>query len=157
MRVGTVRQRRTSVRDQRGLSLLENLVAVALVSLVLLGVISGMMTTINVSARNSGDVTANAALISVSERLKNQLYLPCATVSQLQATWPSPQVTDSGKPMTVTITSVRYWDPAPTQQTFRSTCASPDGGAQLVGLTVAVGSGRANGTVVIRNPSARAG
>jgi type II secretory pathway pseudopilin PulG len=138
--------------DERGVTLLESVLALGLASVVLLGVMSGMATTLSVSARTAADTAANAALVSLSESLKGRPYLPCASPAELQSEWASQQVRYGNRRIRVRVDAVRYWDPRPDQQRFSEVCANPDGGAQLVSLSVTSGSGRATGSVVLRNP-----
>lgn len=138
--------------DERGVTLLESVLALALASVVLLGVMSGMATTLRISARTDADTAANAALVSLSEGLKGRPYIPCASPLELQNEWASQQVRYGNRRIRVRVDAVRYWDARPDQQRFSVVCSSPDGGAQLVSLTVTSGSGRATGSVVLRNP-----
>lgn len=139
-------------RDERGVTLLESVLALALASIVLLGVISGMAATVGISSRTNVDTEANAALVSVGEDFKSQPYVPCVSASTLQNQWASRHTTYGNRSIRVRVDAVRYWDPRPDQQRFSDVCARPDGGAQLVSLTVTAGSGRAHGSVVLRNP-----
>lgn len=150
--------------QQRGSSLVEVLLAILLVSVVMLGVMAGLLTTVGASATNTRTVTARSALVTVTEQLKHMLYWPCsageggsgAAASAYQsALGAPPRTTANGRPITVVVDRVRYWDDAVPTPTYAATCPSTgDAGTQLIELTVEVADGRARGSVVVRNPTA---
>lgn len=138
-------------RSQSGFSLLENVVAIAVVSTVLLGIIGGFMTTTRVSARVGDAAAAEATLTGVAERLPELPYRTCATLAQARAALatlaPPP-------PYRVVLTDIAYLDDG---GSFRVTCQARDAGAQRWALAVTVDGAdvRADGQVVHRNPGAR--
>ncbi len=135
-------------RGQGGFSLVENLVALALLAIVFGGLAAGLLLTMRTSSRNEHDVDAVTSLANVAEELKSRAYVPCSTVAAMQAPFAGRR-TAGGRPMAVEIRGIRYW--STTARSFGTTCP-PDGGSQLVTIAVTVGDAVARGEVVLRNP-----
>lgn len=147
-------------RSEAGISLIETLVAVAVLSLSIGGVTAGLLTSIRTSGTNASRSVASTALLAVTEDLKTAPYTPCATVSGLTTAWGGAHELDDGRSYTVNIVSVKYWRRGVTPGAFEAgTCttsgATRDGGAQLIALRVTAGGVTAAGTVVVRDPAAK--
>lgn len=146
-------------RDQRGLSLIEAIVALALTGLLLAGVIPGMLMSVNSSGRNQDQAEATARLTSVIERMKALatkpgFYVPCATAAQVKAALLADPGGSVGAATFDVPSAVTYWDGSG----YSPSCPPADLGAQLVPLRITVGvgpdAGVADGIVVVRNPRA---
>lgn len=140
---------------QLGSSLLEVLVAVTVMSVLLLGVLNGFLTTAKTSSRSEQKAAAAAALAGVVERMANLPYRSCATVNQLNTDLSAWANAERPENFTVQVVGVRYL--ASGSSAFSSACVT-DNGAQL--LTVRVTSTREDrvsdqGQFVLRNPTAR--
>jgi Tfp pilus assembly protein PilV len=144
-------------RDATGTTLLEVLIAVALVATVLLGVMAGMLTTVKASGSNSSGVTSDAALVSVSERMKSLTYRPCgAATADYEQQLNQPRLrTAAERDIEVRVERVDHWQPAPTNRYAAACPTGGDRGTQLVTVVVTVGDSASRGSVVIRNPTAR--
>ncbi len=137
-------------RDEVGFSLIESLVALALLGIAFGGISAGLLTTMRTSADNQQNVAATTALSNVAEQLKSLPYTPCASPAQVRdahaARHPSPQL--GGQDVAVVVASVSYW--STTTRSFTASCTpASDSGAQLVRLEVTVGSTTARGSVAL--------
>jgi len=144
-------------RGAAGTTLLEVLVAVALVSTVLLGVMAGMLTTVRASGSNSSGVASDAALVSVTERMKSLPYRPCGGAApDYEQQLNQPRLhTAAGQEIEVRVEGVEQWQPAPANRYAPGCPAGGDRGTQLVRVLVTVGDSSSRGSVVVRNPTAR--
>lgn len=145
--------------DQRGFSLVEALVALALCGLLLVGVIPGLFTTVTASTHNRDRSVAATRVAAVSDRFKvveskPGVYKACAGPSQLEAAF-NADAAGTLDGATLKVVSVQFWNGASYAGTL-STCPTKDRGIQLVTFEVLVGSGStaasARGVVVVRNP-----
>lgn len=138
-------------RGEAGVSLLETLVALFLVSVLFIAIIGGMLVTASATNTNTDVAAVDSALLVATEELKATAlaqpsgYVPCATPTDYA-------LTNAVADAVVTITEVTYWDGT----AFVAACPDPalDTGLQqvrlesdstLVDLT-------ASGVVVLRNP-----
>ncbi|MCC6226646.1 MAG: prepilin-type N-terminal cleavage/methylation domain-containing protein [Microthrixaceae bacterium] len=147
-------------RGEAGLSLIEVLVAVAVLSLSIGGLTAGMLVSIHTSGDNGGRSLASTGLLAVTEHLKTATYTPCATATALNTAWGGPQTLPDGRSYEVQILSVQYWRLSTTPGRFEAgSCttsgATRDGGAQLIQLRVTAAGTTNSGSVVVRNPGAR--
>lgn len=137
-----------AARGEGGFSLVESLTALALLAIVFGGLAAGLLLTMRTSSRNEHDVDAATSLANITEELKSRPYVPCATAPSLTAPFAG-RSTAAGRAMSVEVTGVRYWNL--TTRAFGTACP-PDGGSQLVSITVAVSDAVVRGEVVLRNP-----
>lgn len=145
--------------DERGFSLLESLVALALCGLLLVGVIQGLFTTVTASTANRDRSVANTRLASVTDRYKvlsdeAGFYEPCANASSLEAAYEA----DAGDTLdgaALDVVSVSLWNGSSYVSSL-ATCPTKDRGVQLLTVRVTVGAGAtassATGVVAIRDP-----
>ena len=124
-----------SRRSQTGATLVEVLIALALVGILVLALASGMLTLIKTSAETTKQQQIELALGSFTESLKSGPYTKCAA---LVAGSPYPNTTAWVPPqssMTASLVKIEYWDKSSTS--FVAACpASGDQGTQR--LTVQV-------------------
>ena len=143
-------------RAQHGVTMIEVLVAVALLSGVFMALVAGMLTTAKVSGAVTRSTTTSAALNGVTERIKSMTYIPCdghgaPTPADLTATYTGWSDRYVPRGVTVEVVSVNYWNAT----SFGASCVI-DGGAQLLGVRVsAPGGAAATAQVVVRDPQAR--
>lgn len=143
-------------RGQAGMTLMEVLIAITILSVAMVGVFAGLSTTVKMSGRNKQQVTLNQVLASASESLRDLPYVRCrdaATFTSDYGAW-----ADGFHPagFTITVTDVSYATPGGTA--FQNGC--PAGNAP-VRLRVSAASASdpseaVTGEVVLRDPSASA-
>ena len=136
-------------RSQRGGTLVEVLVAVTILSVLMLGVIGGMTTTVKVSSSTGQLAATRAALEAATDRLSTMPYPGCVPdLTQLTTLVRAAGVAPDG--FTVDVIAVTYLVPA------APTCTAATGAQMLsIRLTQTTGGRRATGDVVLRNPAAR--
>ena len=124
-----------SRHSQTGATLVEVLIALALVGILVLALASGMLTLIKTSSETTKQQQIELALGSFTESLKSGPYTKCAA---LVAGSPYPNTTAWVPPqssMTASLVKIEYWDKSSTS--FVAACpASGDQGTQR--LTVQV-------------------
>ena len=124
-----------SRRSQTGATLVEVLIALALVGILVLALASGMLTLLKTSTETTKQQQVELALGSFTESLKSGPYTKCAA---LVAGSPYPNTTAWVPPqssMTASLVKIEYWDKSSTS--FVAACpASGDQGTQR--LTVQV-------------------
>lgn len=125
----------SSRRSQAGATLVEVLIAIALVGILVLALASGMLTLIKTSTETTKQQQVELALGSFTESLKSGPYTKCAG---LVAGSPYPDTAawvPSQPTMTASLIKIEYWDKS--SGSFVSSCpATGDQGAQR--LTVQV-------------------
>lgn len=148
-------------RGQAGLSLIEALVAVAVLAIAMGGITAGVLVAIRASGDNAARTLAEHALNDITEDLKTAPYAPCASTTKVStAVAAAANKLDNANRFTVRVDSVRYWRSSATPAAFAAgpctTSPGPnrDSGAQRVLLTVTVGRVAVHGGVVLRNPGA---
>ena len=152
LRAGT---RRPHSADERGVTLIECLVAVAILTTVVLGIAQATTTASNASTSVSRSQRLSVALTAYGEALKNLPYRPCPVLpTQYQADLTASQAALSADQQVDQVASATF-HPALTVDSAVSSCDSgqTDSGTQLIGLTVTAGSMRRSGTIVKRDPS----
>jgi Tfp pilus assembly protein PilV len=165
-------------RGQAGISLIESLIAVVLVSLVVLGLAGGFLTMMGATEASSSRQRREAALTSFTESLKQLSMVtpaqspllsytdcdPAVTPSALASdyttryrSWPGRwQPSADNAVSNQTISDVEYWHPSGSGSsagTYDHNCAGSDHGAQRLTVTVDVAGDQATGQVTIRRPS----
>lgn len=120
--------------DQRGETLVEILVTIAVVGITLTGILGGIALAVSSSGDQQGRATAETVLRDEAEALANAsvAYVPCATTSSYQPSYTPP----AG--WSASITTVRYWD-AKTPAGWLASCPAPDAGLQRLTLTATDG------------------
>ena len=116
-------------RSDRGDTLVEITLALAITAIGVVGVMSGLGTTAKNSRVNRDQANVEAALRQAAEDVSRQTYVNCATASSYSVG------TSNG--VTPAISSVRYWDSTFGGGTFVSTCTS-DPGVQLIVITASI-------------------
>jgi prepilin-type N-terminal cleavage/methylation domain-containing protein len=138
------------VRSEAGMTLVELLMAVAIIGIAVVSIVGAMGTSIIGTDRHRKQAQAHTVLLSAVDSVKSQTYVPCATAGSytpatgvtLPAGWTASYVT---------VQSVTYWNGL----TFGPSACSPDPKLQLVKVQVATPDGRATESVSVvkRNPS----
>lgn len=136
--------------------MVEILISIGVISVLLLGVISGFFTTISASRRAEGHSRAESVLASMAERVQTMPYHPCASLTQVRA-----DVAALAHPTgyVIEVTGLDYLGPEPAAngaQAFSPSCTQ-DRGAQRISLSVrrtVAGSRPFRGQVVLRNAAA---
>jgi len=153
-----VRDRRRQMRHaQRGTSLIEVLIATAIMGPLTLAGITGLMTAINASDAAQTTQSLQVALSSATENVKALPYLECADAEKYQALykeWTAARplgIVKGVESSTPVVQQVTYWDP--TTSDYVEKCAQ-DGGAQQFTLAVIADGRTAEGTIVKRDPAA---
>jgi Tfp pilus assembly protein PilV len=131
-------------RDDRGESLLELLIAVAIMGVAVTAIIGGIGVSVMMSDIHRKQATAGTAVRDYGEAIMAGGYVSCATTASYPAAAGS---IPAG--YAASVTSLKYW----TGTTWASSCA-PDKGLQQLTLQVASGDGRASESlvVVVRKP-----
>jgi prepilin-type N-terminal cleavage/methylation domain-containing protein len=143
------------VRDEDGFSLAELLVTIVLVGVTFVAILTGLMTTIRVSASHRTQATTDAVVRSAAEWVKDTSHNPYRTTCNGRAMYSlNGLATPTG--YSATITNVEYWDgaaPAPTgtyNLAFQATCpGSVDQGLQRITIVATSSDGQATETVQI--------
>jgi len=150
----TLQRWRSAAPGQAGSSLIEVLVAMAIISLVVFGVMAGFTSTAKISASVDQRAEVDSAVASISDRLTTMPYRACSTVAEANADYIAWPAAHRPAGFTVEITAVSYLAAASTA--YVATCGT-DQGAQLITLrVVADGVDREtrSSQIVLRNPVA---
>lgn len=147
--------------SERGVSLLEVLVAVAVIGTAMVAAMAGLFTTVREAGANGERQQRSAALMSFGESLKGAQYLPCAepgggSYTDAYRAWPQRWSPPAGAApdiasLTLAVSRVEYWDRA--TSSFTSSCPT-DGGAQRLTITASWRGSSASSTLVKRDPRA---
>lgn len=143
------------VRSEDGLTLLECLVAVAIISLAIVGIVSGLGTASLASDAHRKQVTSDTVIRSYTEALKQQIHLgayhTCPATAADYAIPSSVWQPPSG--YSVSITSIKYLQSA-SGTTFATSCAAADRGAEQLMVTATSSDGRDTETLdlIVRAP-----
>lgn len=122
-----------------GFTLVELLLAVAILGLGVLTVVGGMMTSIVVSDLGRRSADGQGALRAYAEAVANDTYSDCAT-TYAAAGFSAP----AGFSTSLTVA---YWVPSSTS--FSATCPATDSGLQRIRLTVTATDGRGSESVLV--------
>lgn len=138
--------------EQRGATLLEIVMVIAIAVPVILAAAAGLLTTMRLSSDTQQQQQAEAQATAFAESLKQIPYVPCAEVSDYASSgelWtPPPRVQ-------VQIDDVAFWSQADRDYTSTScTDADDDQGAQLITVRAVTPDRVAVLEVVKRDPDA---
>jgi prepilin-type N-terminal cleavage/methylation domain-containing protein len=141
----------TPGRGEHGFSLIESVIAVAVLGIIVSAMVGGMATAIATSALNRQKASANAVMVSAAEVVKHLPYQDCQNPDYQNRDYSTAIPRPSGWSISIVV---QYWDPS-SDPPFRSTCpSSSDGdnpgslfGMQLVTILVTV-----PGTALTRCP-----
>jgi prepilin-type N-terminal cleavage/methylation domain-containing protein len=139
------------LRDDRGETLIELLVAIMIMGVGVVVLLGGLATSIRMSALHREQALAGAQVRAYAEAIETTVaaspssYVVCAGTATYGATYVP------GPTYTARVTAVRYWDGS----AFVTTCApATDSGVQQLTLSVSSADGFVDETlvVVIRKP-----
>jgi type II secretory pathway pseudopilin PulG len=143
--------RRPAPRDE-GSTLLEVVIAVAIMGITLPAILGGIGTSILMSGVHRQQAAAGGAVRAYAEAVQNVVaeggYVPCATTSSYAT--PAGFTAPSGYTATVVANSMRYWNGT----AWQTTCGT-DSGIQRLTLEVAGADTRAGSErliIVVRKP-----
>jgi prepilin-type N-terminal cleavage/methylation domain-containing protein len=122
-----------SRRSQTGATLVEVLIALALVGILVLALASGMLTLIKTSAETTKQQQIELALGSFTESLKSGPYTKCPVPLESGGQYPNTAWVPPPS-MTASVVAIEYWDTG--SKSFLPICPGPDEGTQR--LTVQV-------------------
>lgn len=125
---------KTQLRDDAGLTLIEVLMAVVIMSIAFSVILGGMFTAIVVSDQHRKSATADSVIRSMAEWVKSAPYVACPSSSNYASGFSAP----AG--FSITVSGVQYWDQ--TTSAFVPVCPGVDAGAQRVSLVASSSDGR---------------
>jgi hypothetical protein len=138
--------------SERGDTLVEILIAVAILGIAFAGILAGLATAISLSGRQRGQASADIVLVSSADSVKNQAYVSCPTVSASSYSATSGVTLPAGwAASNLTITAFKSWNGT----TWSATCPATDKNVQLVTITASAPDGKSSESVdvVKRRPS----
>ena len=119
-------------RDERGETLVESLVTVTILGTVVVAVMFGLATAVNLSKTQRDRADAAVVLAAAADAVDSATYVPCPGVSTASYDPTAGVTLPSGwSSANVRVVAVRAWDGA-----AFSACASTDRGLQLVTVEV---------------------
>lgn len=136
--------------DSRGLTLLEVLVALAILGLSVGGILGATLTTSKASSSGFSSARMNVLMTAFSEGVKSLPYQDCATAANYQAAF------DGSESLSPEAQQIRTASDATLTVVLVSPCSGPDPGTQTVTLRVEAHSASREGKIVKRTPEAEA-
>lgn len=144
----------SSPRGEQGESLLELLIAVAIMGIAVVAIMAGLVTSVLISDVHRKQATAGTAVRDYAEAIQSSVaaehYVPCASATSYKPDALVPVFSaPSGFTPSVVAGTVRYWNGS----SWQSSCSS-DLGLQQLTIQVASSDGRATERVdvVLRKP-----
>jgi type II secretory pathway pseudopilin PulG len=146
-----------STRDDRGETLVELMVALAIMATAVVALVGGIGTSVRASDIHRKQAKSQAYVRAFAEQLEANVakyptgYVECAAGSTPAATYQGLKpTTDTG--YTAEVTGVALWNR--TTSTYTACPAAGDAGVQRVSLRVSTQDGRASETldIVLRKP-----
>lgn len=137
-------------RTDAGETLIELLLAVAIVAIAGVAILGGLFTGVATSAQHRDQASAAVTLRSFAESVNAASYVECSNAGDgtNAATAASAYRSDFGAPSGyATSVTVKYWDGNTTPSWLSAPPACPDNGLQQ--LSLSVGTGSATETVVL--------
>jgi prepilin-type N-terminal cleavage/methylation domain-containing protein len=152
---------KTRTQSEAGMTLVEVLVALAILGIAVITIVGGLGTASNASDRHRKQATADTVVKGYAEAIKQKdevgAYVGCTTATPTPLSSYAPTSLHSGWTVpsgyTASATAIKYWNP--TAVAFQSSCPSGnDQGAQLLTLSAQSADGRDTETVdiVLRKP-----
>jgi Tfp pilus assembly protein PilV len=137
-------RRRSAADRERGESLIEVLLAVTVLGIAFVGILAGLATAINLSARHRGQANADVVLVSAAESVKNQAYVPCPNVSTSSYN-PTQGVTlpNGWAASDLQVTEVKKWNGS----SFVTSCPATDNSLQLITIRAATPDGKSSESI----------
>jgi type II secretory pathway pseudopilin PulG len=154
--------RRASTRDDRGETLVELMVALAIMSTAVIALVGGIATSVKASDIHRKQAKSQAYLREFAEKLQASVaayptgYKECTTDPITGSPWATYEAlapaTDQGYHAVVTLTGVAVWNR--TTSTYATCPAAGDAGVQRVSLRVYTDDDRASETldIILRKP-----
>jgi hypothetical protein len=138
------RARAPRAADEHGDTLVEVMLAIVIGGIIVIALLSGLGTAIQLSSKHRGQANADVVLVSAADSVKNQAYVACPSVTTSSYSPTSGVTLPSGwSASNVTITSVQKWNGS----AFQSSCPASDGKLQLITIQAASPDGNSTETV----------
>jgi len=131
----SVNVRRAQAED--GVTLVELIITVAIMSILFLVLLGGMGTAVIGSDYHRKQAISQAALASYVDAIRADTYVSCPLVASYSGTG---YTNPSG--FTASTTSIEFWDS--TTDTWEPTCPLTEGGLQRISVRVVSSDARAN-------------
>jgi len=148
-----------STRDDRGETLVELMVALAIMGTAVIALVGGIGTFVQTSDIHRKQAKSQAYLRQFAENLQSSIaayptgYVACTTTTKPKAAYDAlkPAV-DAGYQAVVTETGIAVWNRA--TSTYTTCPTAGDAGVQRVTLQVSTDDGRASETldIIVRRP-----
>jgi len=141
------RLRARGVDGERGDTLVEVMMTVAIVGIAFTGILAGLATAINLSGMDRSDANLRTVLVSATESVKQQTYVPCPGANNNSYNPTSGVTLPSGwSASNVVVTQIYGWNGS----AFTSCSGlSTDGKLQLIGIKAVSPDGRSKDGIEI--------
>ena len=131
-------------RSERGDTLVEVLMTIAILAVAFVGILAGLATAIRLSGIHRGQANADVVLTSAAESVKKQTYVACPGVVLTSYTPTTGVTLPSGwSSSNVTVTAVQKWNGT----SFQASCPATDQGLELVTITAATPDGKSTESI----------
>lgn len=117
-------------RGQAGLTLIEIIISVALVSMVVLGLATGFLTLIRTNSATYRQQQVDHAATNYAESLKAVQYEPCVPAGADPDYGAAPDLWTPSDDLQVEVVDVEFWDPGTSD--YVDDCTGADAGTQRV-------------------------
>jgi type II secretory pathway pseudopilin PulG len=134
------RSRRTV--DERGETLAEVLMTISIMGIAFVAILGAIAISVQTSDISRSEASAETLLRTSAAQVQQAPYVECPTP-------PGYPVAATSDSVTVTITSVKYWDGSTNPATFGACPAGGDLGMQSIDLKAQSSDGRATETLTI--------